>query len=216
MTELSTSAPEREIIAAIVADAECQAKAIIETAETAARIETGDTARATETDVADVRKVADRRARQNAAKTIANARVEAKRIMLRAREDALKAILSQVEGALRAIRSDPIRYRAALAHLLAEAVVGVNQGRVVAVVSAADKSALDGTLLDEVRTRAREVCGFDVVIELTFEKQDWGGGCTARSVDGHVSIDNTFGRRFTEAKTHLKALIAEKLVKNGG
>jgi vacuolar-type H+-ATPase subunit E/Vma4 len=213
MSEQVTITPEQQIVAAIRADAESQARAIIEKANDAAKLETDEATRAAGAAEARVLALAGRDAARITAKALASAHVDARRILLQAREKAIETALALVAAELERIRTNPTQYRQALQRLLFEAVLGLNGERVVVTMGATDKDMVDPVMLEEIRKLVREACGRNVVIELRFDARDLGGGCVATTQADRIRLDNTFSRRLQESKKQLKSMVIAELTR---
>ncbi len=202
---------EAEIVEKILADAESQAKRILENAEHTAERERDKARREAEKIYEELVERAKVEAQKIKSRQLSTGRVEARRKLLEAREKAVASIMNRIEQGLQELRQDRERYGESLRNLALESVAAVGGSEMILVFGAVDKD-LVADLENQIREEAKQaVKGCE--IEFRFEERDLGGGCIGQSRDGRVIFDNTYPRRLQRKHLEFRNIIAKEIGK---
>ncbi|MGD9140826.1 MAG: V-type ATP synthase subunit E family protein [bacterium] len=212
MTETEGTHQESAIIEEILADAEAQARKLVENAGRSAVAEEKKTEKEIEKIREDARAGWDSRVEKIRMREVSTARIEARRILLDAREQAVAKMFAEIEEGLDHLREDPGRYRESLRNLAVEAVAAIGGEGVVLRFSEKDRGLADEALLGEIRAGVEAVAG-GTAFQAEFTAGA-GGGCVAASADGRVVFDNTLGRRLERMRSGIRAMIVGRLANN--
>lgn len=204
--ELPVSA-DAQMIASIQADAESQAKRLLDEARSAADAEQRRTDEEAEAVRTEIVRRASEKARRGLARAQAVATAEARRIVLRARESAVQSVLERVRGELDAMRANEPVYRESLLALAKEALRGVASPDARLALAEADRPLTDAAFLDELRSDVGQWSGAKPQITLVFDLPAGSGGCIAQSPNGRIIFDNTLTQRFVRAQRSLRTAI---------
>ncbi len=215
MTGENAAAPESAITARLLADAEEQAKRIIENAERSAAAEERKTHKEIEEIERDSRADLDARIEKIHMREVSTAKIESRRILLDAREQAVARMFADIEQGLARLREDPGTYRRSLRKLAAEAAAAIGGDEVVLKFSERDRGLVDDAFLRDLEALLGDA-GAGVKFRVEFTDDDGGGGCTAASPDGRVVYDNTLRRRLERMRPEIRAMIVAELAGDEG
>ena len=213
MTEDKGTNPEGAITEKILADAQAQARKLVDNAGRSAEAESRKTEREIAKIEEDIRAGWDAKVEKLRMREVSTARVEARRIILNAREEAVKRVFAEIGQGLEHLRTDPGRYRESLRNLAAEALTAIGGGEAVLRICERDSAVAGEAFAQDLGTYLGRT-GEGPRFRIEYEGRDNGGGCIASSPDGRIVFDNTFGRRLERLRSELRALIIEGLAES--
>jgi len=155
--------------------------------------------KAAEETLADSRRRLDSERAQILARGTSTASLRAAALVLEAKDKAIQAVFARATEALARISEDPVRRRAMLRNLIAEAARGIPTQRATLEVPPGDA---------EAAAEASRALGLDFAIK---ENPQVSGGIRLTSDDGRVTVENTVASRLARTRSALISRVAETL-----
>ena len=195
------------MVESIRADADTQARQIVDSANAVAREEANRIEDAARNAREEILAKARDKAKRLREREISLANGEARRIVLTIREQSVNMVCDRIRVALNTIRTDNDAYQRSLTLLLKEAIAAIGNSAIRVTLSEQDRGIAQGALRELPETSSEG-------IDFAFTSEHDGGGCIAESHDGRVVFDNTYARRLALAMRSLRARLIEEVVKH--